>query len=190
MKFYLINESPPNGIPVLKHDFDNLREGVSSREMVIGENGAGCWPMSFSLRKGGRLQHIMGTDMISFFLVSQRFVQALRDSGCTGWSLSTIDATGIDPENRMGYCALHISGSCGPIDRKLSTDTGELSVYSGRKLVRGFFPDMSQWTGEDLFMPIDTLYLCCTDRVREAVIDLSGDEVQFVPFDEWIGQLY
>jgi hypothetical protein len=136
---------------------------------------------------GGSKQHDMiGTTHAVVTLVSERFVQALRDGGFTGWTTFPVDVKGKSGEP-LDYHGWAVTGRAGPADPALSERVVvPPSSPGGRpteQLVGDFFhPDT--WDGSDVFMLGDSAVNVITEPVRQALDDAGVTGVSYQRLSE------
>ena len=122
--------------------------GISRAEVQPSE------PIEF-VRAGGRKPHDMiGTTRAALKLVSDRFLEVLREHGFSGWATFPARVV-LDGEHELGgYHGFAVAGRCGPIDDRLSEEvTLPPPVPEGRPTpgLRGLCFQPETWDGSDFF---------------------------------------
>ncbi len=130
-------------------------------------------PVPFKVSEGSVLADLVGTTMVTPYVVSPSFVRCLSDNGFTGWSSFPVRISGRLGEEMAGYRGLSVTGRSGPIDDGLSERVmADPPIPGGRAMphLKGMCPEADSWDGSDLFLPEGTVALCVTSRVREALL--------------------
>jgi hypothetical protein len=119
----------------------------------------------------------------SVYLVSERFVRALRDGGATGWGTYPIRLLDEDGTPIGDHAGLVVTGSSGPIDPALSTTPPDRPRIRVGKLFR-----RETWDGSDVFVPREGGGLFVTQRARDALERGGVRGLLFEPLDraEWV----
>jgi hypothetical protein len=119
----------------------------------------------------------------SVYLVSARFVRALRDGEATGWSTYPIRLLDEDGTPIGDHAGLVVTGSSGPVDPALSTAPRDRPrIRIGKRFREG------TWDGSDVFLPQGGGGLFVTARGRHALEQGGVRGVMFEPLAEaeWV----
>jgi hypothetical protein len=142
-------------------------------------------PLRLEWAEGSRLMDYTGTTATLPEVVSQRFVDVLRENGVTGWSTFPIELHGKSGELIEGYHGLAVTGRCGPLqlDRSLSMIRPAKSGRGTVEVKVGLFFDASTWDGNDMFVPEDTAFVFVVGKVKRLLEKAKISNVTFTPLD-------
>jgi hypothetical protein len=130
-------------------------------------------PIVFDHDQGTRPHDFVGTTWAALDLVSDRFIDVLRDGRFTGWDTYPVVIVGKDGEEVAAYHGLAITGRCGRVEwEKSERVILPPPVPQGRATTgwRGLYFSPSSWDGSDLFVPSDgSTYVIVTDAVKAAI---------------------
>ena len=146
-----------------------LARKTTSRELLIGQGIVA--PLTGFVGEKGRLGDVIHTFRPSVYIVSPRFVSALRAIDATGWTATPIeleDLAGAD-----GYALFGVTGRCGRTIGASDIPTPGLHPY-------GRYLDMSTWDGSDVFLPesCDCIFLtprCASALKRANLVNIRLD---------------
>lgn len=127
------------------------------------------------------------TSSVSPLIVSQRFVDILRENGFTGWDTYPVEVHAKGGELLPGYHGLCVSGRCGPILWERSEVIYEDFPGGRFPMYRGRYFDPHTWDGSDLFMEIvlsGTMYVL--EPVKKALEKAKIRNLLFERLDEII----
>jgi len=141
-------------------------------------------PLQLGWAEGWRLVDYMGTTAVLPDVLSQRVVDVLSASGATGWTTYPIILHDKDGALIEGYCALAVTGRCGPLQDERSHIEMRLCP-SGKTLsfAVGRYFDEATWDGSDVFTPEDTAFVFVTERVKRAMEKAKLTNVTFTALD-------
>lgn len=141
-------------------------------------------PLQLGWAQGSRLVDFTGTTAVLPDVISDRFFDALHASGATGWTTYPIELRGRNEELIEGYCALAVTGRCGP--RQDERSRIEIrAVPSGKSCAFkvGWYFDETTWDGSDVFVPKGTSFVFVTDKVKRALEKAKVTNVKFTTLD-------
>jgi len=145
-------------------------------------------PIVFRRDSGSRAYDYVTTTYAILQLVSQRFIDVLREGGFTGWSTYPVEVYGKHGELIPGYHGLAITGRCGPIDDSMSELIWCEPVQPGKtkhyQRLLGLYFDPESWDGSDLFCPEGTARVIVRDVVKDALEAVKITNVDFTSITE------
>lgn len=141
-------------------------------------------PLRLEWAEGAHLMDLTGTTAVLPEVVSQRFVDVLRDNGVTGWSTFPIELHGKGGDLIEGYFGLAVTGRCGVLQLDRSRVETRIGA-SGKpyKVKIGLFFDASTWDGSDMFVPEDTAHVFVVGKVKRLLEKAKISNVTFTPLD-------
>ena len=113
---------------------------------------------------GKKFRDILDNRSLEMYLISDRFRQALEESGITGWKCYPIELYDKKGNKIDGYNGLSITGRAGRI-QQYERPPIELG-YSPDSY--GYYFDLSTWDGSDMFILEASRYLIVT----QAFVDM------------------
>jgi len=129
-------------------------------------------PIVFVRDEGRTARDLIGTSYATIRLVSERFLEVLREHGFTGWATFPVKIWLGDDRVVEGYEGFAVTGRCGPIDDELS-ESIELAppVPGGRSTpgLRGMCFSPDSWDGSEVFTPDDRASIFVIEPVRRAL---------------------
>jgi uncharacterized protein DUF1629 len=139
-------------------------------------------PIEFVRAEGRTPGDLIGTTYTTLTIVSQRFIDVLREHHFMGWTTFPILVRFEDGSDLERYFGLAVTGRCGAIDDSLSEPIIlPPPVPSGRarSALRGvcFCPDT--WDGSDMFCAQDYAGVFVTERVKETLERAGVTNVAF-----------
>lgn len=108
-------------------------------------------PFKMEITEGKKLYDIVGFQDTSNFAISERVHFLLKEHQITGWKGFEISIKG----HKERYYGLQILGKCGKLEQPQ-----EEGFYTGYKF------EYNSWDKSDLFSPVETVLLFCTEKVR------------------------
>ena len=157
------------------------------RDLLRSYHRGECIPLA-SLRltwaEGFRMTDYTGTTATLPVVVSDRFVDVLREVEATGWSTYPIELHDKDSDLIEGYCALAVKGRCGPLlDQRSRIEMRVGPTGKSKAFKVGLYFDSSTWDGNDVFLPEGTSFVFATEKVKSAVEEAGLTNVAFTPLD-------
>jgi hypothetical protein len=133
---------------------------------------------------GGPLRDVVITGYAMPVVVSERFVVALRDAGCTGWSLFPVTVYGKKGEVVRGYHGLQVTGICGDIDWRRAQPVPVKFPGGVFPSLKGMPIDEASWDGTDVFGPPGTGQTFMTAKAAQALRQAKISNMDLEPVDE------
>jgi hypothetical protein len=141
-----------------------------------------------------RVRHVMGyrkpgdiAGLLSVhpWFLAPRVLQTLRDSRATGWHSVPVELVDRQGASIHGYEMLVVTGRCGPKRYDLARPRElEVPAQFAAKWV-GFYFDVSQWDGSDMFMTSSySETVVVTEKVRAAFRKSRIKSFEFVPVED------
>jgi hypothetical protein len=130
---------------------------------------------------------LIGTTYGLPVLVSERFLDVLREHGFTGWTTFPVRVFLHDGSELKGYSGFAVTGRAGPIDDSLSEEVIlPPLVPSGRARpgLRGACFAPESWDGSDFFACGDSSAITVTETVRQALEAARLSNVAFKRLSE------
>jgi hypothetical protein len=103
----------------------------------------------------GPMSDLVGTYWGIVYLVSEKMVTVLSESGMTGWRVTPVEIADGQPIRRLSL--LTVTGRCGPI-------YGQSGVWREGLPQLGQFLEPESWDGSDLFVPDNENGILLTPR--------------------------
>lgn len=136
---------------------------------------------------GQRLFDLVGTGYGSLFILSDRVIRALKDTGATGWRAYPAAMTNLRGTAVHGYAGLRVTGRCGPAMQAF-TERGyrEPPCSPGYRYEATYnlYFDPATWDGSDLFKPSNWSHTIVTERVRDALVDGRFTNIKLIELAE------
>jgi hypothetical protein len=153
---------------VAQIDFGSLDAIAVLRGDAHPRSARAHWAMGKRVPDG-----IVGTTYGLPLLLSEALVTALRNAGCTGWSLYDVTLDGKHGENVGTYFGLMITGRCGPL--KFGSRGRIMKRMPGGEVPRvvGVSFEEVSWDGSDIFMAPDRGFIFVTEPARDVILALS-----------------
>lgn len=148
-KFYSLSEGQKKGAVVLSankdlYDFKLIRGEIKPKNLKLRIH-KGSKFFDFLYLHDAPLNHV----------VSDFFIQQLRDNALTGWQTYDVSIIGNKEKTYFGF---QISGKAGKHSKPKKT-----GFYKGLRF------DIKSWDGSDFFIPGDTAFVLCTERAKNAL---------------------
>lgn len=147
-------------------------------------------PLVMRYNVGGPLRDVVITGYARPVVVSDRFVVALREAGCSGWTLFPVtvyDKHGIVAE---GYHGLQVTGVSGPIDWRRSQPVPKHFTGGVFPMLKGFYFGEETWDGSDVFGPRDSGFTFLTDKAASALKRSRITNMDLEPIEEVITNIW
>lgn len=151
---------------------------VSSRELLRNDFALArgeerpSEPIEFVPAEGRIPGDLIGTTYATITLVSERFLDVLREHGFTGWTTFPARVFLGDGRELDGYHGLAVRGRCGAIDDSLSekvTLPPPVAAGRARPGLRGLCFPPESWDGNDVFTAEGYAGAFVLERVKEAL---------------------
>lgn len=144
--------------------------------------------------EGGPLRDVVITGYAMPVVVSDRFVNALRDARCSGWALFPVTVYDKQGAVAGGYHGLQVTGVCGPIDWRRSQPVPVQLPGGVFPRLKGFYFREETWDGSDVFGPRDSGDTFMTERAasalkRSRIMNMDLEPLEDVITDVWPGNM-
>lgn len=127
--------------------------------------------LKFIFSRGKNWTNLILTDIPSFYLVTEKFIQVLKENSITGWKAIDIELYGKDRKQILGYLGLVITGRCGDIDdSKIKCELRYGPSGGGYFEKTGYYFEESSWDHSDLFCPGDRGTIFTSKRFEEVLL--------------------
>lgn len=135
--------------------------------------------------KACRHDDLIGSSDAVSRIMSERTIDALDASGCTGWRKYEIKLEDADGRSIQGYSGIQIVGRSGPIDPSRARN-GVIRMEGGVEYPSrlGLYFDTETWDGSDVFCPIGTTLFLVTNKVKTVIDELACTNVQLTSLAE------
>lgn len=152
--------------------------------LLRGEEAIGSG-FRFARVSGKSFVDLVGTTLPPLVLISNRLRDVLTSQAITGWTAVPV---GIDVETSNGgngYSLLVVSGRSGPVDDSLSERTILSAPPDGESSAgwRGLYFDPDSWDGADMFVPINSRFICLTRRAKDVYHSIDASNCRFERLD-------
>jgi hypothetical protein len=123
----------------------------------------------------------------SFYLVSERVINAMKENDITGWSVYPVTIKTSSMEEIKNYLAFYIIGNADKADRNLSEKI-EVTFPNKTKGIKekGYYFPLNSWEGTDFFYHVGTYGITVTEKVKEFFESLNVTNVKFESCTEYI----
>lgn len=154
-------------------------------KLLHGDTDTFDLPISF--------KHVSGhkyTDFLNpggfFSIVSEKVTKLLEENNITGWKTFPIKAKHKNGSEINGYIGLSITGKTGKFDKSQSEIIRKRTVENGPEIdfYKGLYFDMTEWDGNDLFIPKETAFFIMTKKVYEVFKKNKISNVNLKPTDK------
>jgi hypothetical protein len=140
-------------------------------ELVIGNYNNITLPIIFKQTSGKKWTDLLTPPSVSVCIISKKFYKILEENSVTG--LRTFPVCIIDKQERdiNDYIGISIIGKCGKIDYSKSEVYEKQYVPEGPmiKYYKGMRIGLDTWDGSDFFIPVGTLSIIVTERVKSLI---------------------
>lgn len=152
-------------------DGERCLGGSFYRKLILGDFKDVQFPIVYHEIKRGssgkKMRDILDTRYPPLYLISDRFKNALEESGITGWKsypISLFDKKGNPVE---GYNGFSITGKAGKMQKfdQLPLECG----YSAD--ADGCYFDVETWDGSDLFNTEGTWHIIASERFIKVLVE-------------------
>lgn len=143
--------------------FDRARAFTTALQWGDYSNNDISFPIVFRENRhysGKRMRDILDNRSVSYFLISDRFKEALEQSGITGWKCYPIKIYDKKGNVVEGYNGFSVTGRAGKM-QKYDTPPAELG-YTPDSC--GYYFDYHSWDGSDIFNTTGSNFLIVTER--------------------------
>lgn len=145
-------------------------------------------PIEFVRDEGRKPHDLIGTSYGRPLLVSERFLDVLREHGFTGWTTFPIRVFLDRGSELEGYHGFAVTGRCGPIDDSLSEEVILPPPAPGgraRAGLRGLCFPPESWDGSDIFTSeAGGAAIFVVERVKQALEEAGVTNVAFERLSE------
>jgi hypothetical protein len=166
---------------------------VSSRELLHNDvafargEARPTEPIEF-VRDEGRTPHdVVGTTYASLILVSERFLDVLREHRFSGWATFPVRVFLDEGTELDGYHGFAVIGRAGPIDDSLSEEVilpPPAPHGRARRGLRGACFPAESWDGSDVFACGESSAVTVTEAVKQALEEAEITNVAFKRLSE------
>jgi hypothetical protein len=166
---------------------------VSSRELLDNDlalargEARPAEPIEFVHDEGRTPHDVVGTTYGRPILVSERFLDVLREHRFTGWATFPVRVFLGDGSELDGYHGLAVIGRAGPIDDSLSEEVILPPPAPHGRAHRGLrgacFP-AETWDGSDVFACGESSGITVTEAVKQALEEAKITNVAFQRLSE------
>ena len=127
------------------------------------------FPVTFKQEYGKKLKDILGTGLVSLYLISDKFKNVLELNQLTGWKTFPIKLYDKKGNEINGYHGFSITGHCSGLSYKKSQIIEKRFVPNGPlcKYFKGTF--IENWDGSDFFTPDKKFHTFITRNAAEAI---------------------
>ena len=185
-KFYTFSPDdfvvPMSVTPVNNYDIQ-----TEDRKRLFCGDFSNTKPENFVQVRGKKVCDLMVAGAPSFYLVSERIIEALRQNGITGWGSYPVKIQTNSIGELNNYHAFYVYGKADKADRSLSEKI-EVKTRIKTKEIRykGYFFPLDSWEGTDFFYHVGTFGITVTERVKSLLESLDATNVQFKKCSEFI----
>lgn len=144
-------------------------------------------PIAFVRDEGQTPCDLVGTTYATLVIVSNRFLDVLREHHVSGWTTFPISLLAEDGSELNGFQGFAVTGRCGPIDDSLSEEALLPPPVPGgrsRRGLRGICFAPESWDGSDIFTPDGTASSFVVGRVKHVLEDAGVTNVAFQRLSE------
>lgn len=155
---------------------DALKWGDYSSEDI-------SFPVVFKERResGKRMRDILDNRNVAFYLISDRFRDALEKEGITGWKCYPVEIYDKKGNLVHGYNGFSVTGRAGKM-QEYDVPPVELG-YDLESY--GFYFEYDSWDGSDIFNTENSNFLIVTERFIEVIRKYKITACQFARLTEY-----
>jgi Immunity protein family (Imm11) len=166
---------------------------VASRELLHSDRALArgevrpAEPIEFVRDEGRTAYDVVGTTYGRPILVSERFLDVLREHRFAGWSTFPVRVLVGDGSELDGYHGLAVTGRAGPIDDSLSAEVilpPPTQRGRARRGLRGACFPAASWDGSDVFACGESSAITVTEAVKRALEEAKATNVAFQRLSE------
>ena len=147
-------------------------------KLPFGKYDGYGFPIVFRQNKeetGKRMRDFLDTRCPSFYLISERTINLLKDNKITGWRTYPIelyDKKGNQINGYSGFSVVGSGGSLGNLEQRRKDSISHMQFF------------INQWDGSDFFSFEDTLFIITTQNVKDLFKKNKIDAVEFSPITD------
>ncbi len=160
-----------------------------SNKLFLGDFSVVKPEIFFQCKIGGnKLCDVISAGAPGFHLFSDKVINALKESGITGWGAYPVTVQTKKKGDLTNYYAFYVTGRAEKADRSLSGQI-EVPLPNGKKKMKdkGYFFPLDSWDGSDFFYFTGTLSaIGVTERVKEVFEAVNATNAKFTHCTEFI----
>lgn len=186
--FYLFSEKfseatlhvTPNGAELIK-SIRNETNGI-----VTGDWSGLSFPLKFKQKYGRRKDDVIRTGYTKLFIISNNFVDVLKNNSITGWRLFDVEISDKKDGLINGYFGISITGKSGPVNINSSIVIERRRIANGPLCIfyKGAKIDKESWDGSDIFIPEGGFGILLSPKAASILGKSELTNVSIIPLSE------